>query len=474
MMKIVFACLLIPLVASATEKLSEDELKILEKELHKSAELMMKEVKDEHVAICIGATRAGKSTLINYLKGNLLEAVKVPGSHQITLRVKTESSGPEVSSGPTSKTTSPTKWFSDKLPNLAIWDAPGFDDNRGTIQDITNSFYLYQLVQSVKSLKIILVVDINDILNDNVKPFQKVLEAVETLLGNKMKDYFSIFTVVFTKVRNIDDVLIDMQFVNEKLTYQFLSSNDLQMSQISKDFVRYLIANNDCIAFFKRPLSLGIVKENIDMNIFAAIKNSESIPKNTLKKLHPSISDSSKLSLHHLRDKLSSISGFSKLENILAGIFQKKVDDVMELATNEESKRKITNVIDYLDVIHNILSYAKFHEKDIIEQVKSLQKVNADIEKEIKNNKLLEKISLMKFLDRLLNMEEGKVLAHKLGDFLSNSISILKREIRPLLKKLDQIKQDLKGSFFSEAIGIVSSLALAGVGMYFGIPWLPL
>ncbi|XP_043462816.1 uncharacterized protein LOC122498886 [Leptopilina heterotoma] len=476
MMKIVFACLLIPLVAGAIETLGEDELKILEKALHQSAEFMMKEVEDdEHVAICIGATRSGKSTLINYLKGNSLEAVREPGSHQITLRVITESSGPEVSSGPTSKTTSPTKWFSENLPDLAIWDAPGFDDNRGAIQDITNSFYLYQLVQNVKSLKIILVVDINDILNDNIKPFLTVLEAVETLLGNKMKNYFSIITVVFTKVRNIDDVPIDMHFINEKLTYQFLSSNDMQMSSNSKDFVRFLIANNYRIAFFKRPLSLGRLKENIDMNIFASIRNSKSIPKNTLKELHPRISDSSKLSLYNLRDKLSLISEFSKFENIVTEIFLNKVDDVMALATNEESEKKLTNVIEKLDALRDKLSDAKFHEKDIIKKVKILRSANPAFEKEITSRKLLEKIKLMEFVDKLSDVKEGEVykLAHKLKEFLSNSISNLNNAIFPIRKKLDKIRQDLEESFVGNLMGFLPA-AIAGIGIYFGVPWLPM
>ncbi|XP_051170677.1 uncharacterized protein LOC127287663 [Leptopilina boulardi] len=442
MIKIIIICLMISMINSHQCVFNEYDLKILEKALHESAQYMSKEVKNEHVAICIGATRAGKSTLINYLIGNKLKAVRLSRVQPITIiKVDEQSIGPEIGSGSTSKTTIPTKWISKNLPDLALWDAPGFDDNRGAIQDITNAFYLYQLVQNVKSLKIVLAVDINDILHDNIKPFLTVLKAIENLLGNRMKSYFSIISIIFTKVPNIqDDVPLDMQYINEKLNYQFLTSSSMELSQISIDFVRYLIANNNRIAFFKRA-TLGDVTSTIDMNIFPVIKSSSTISKNTLKELHPSISDSSKICLYGAREKLLSMSAFVDLEKIVSQICQKKVHDIGALTNNKETEDKIRILNKELNVYQNKLYDALLNENNFYKKLEILQTIDINIKKKIDEHNLLEKIKLMEFVDRLLDLEESKQLEFSLQGVLLSSVSKVKEAISSTMVKLGEITQ---------------------------------
>lgn len=433
---------LISIVNSYKDTFSESDLQQLKTALHESAKYMKREVKDEHVAICIGATRAGKSTLINYLIGNQLKAVRLSRVQPVTIiKVDDKSIGPEIGSGSTSKTTIPTKWTSKTLPNLAIWDAPGFDDNRGAIQDITNAFYLYQLVQNVKSLKIILAVDINDILHDNIQPFLTVLRAVESLLGSKMKAYFSSVSVIFTKVPDsLDGVPVDMEFINEKLSYQFLSSSDMKLSQVSIDFVRFLIKNNNHIAFFKRA-SLGDVTSAIDVNIFPVIVNSGSIQKNTLQELRPSISDSSKLCLFNAREKLLSVSSFADLEKVVNAVCQGKIQSVENFPYNSETENKIKSLNKELVEMQNRLFDAILHENDFYKKMEILETINAGIKKKIDEHNLLEKIKLMEFVDKLLDMEESQQLAFSLQGVLLSSLSRVKEAISSTLVKLGEISQ---------------------------------
>lgn len=442
LLRIGIICLQILLVHSYVDTFSENDLKILEKALHESAKYMTREVKDEHVAICIGATRAGKSTLINYLIGNELKAVRVSRVQPVTIiKADNGSLGPEIGSGSTSKTTIPTKWISKNLPDLVIWDAPGFDDNRGAVQDITNAFYLYQLVQNVKSLKIVLAVDINDILHDNIKPFQTVLKAVESLLGNRMKAHFSIISVIFTKVPNtLEDIPVDLQFINEKLTYQFLSSSDMQQSLVSIDFVRYLTLNNNRIAFFKRA-SLGPITSNIDVNIFPVIKNSASIQKNTLQELRPSISDSSKLCLYNAREQLLQTSAFTDLEKVVGAVCQKKIQDLESLVNSKETENIIRRHNKDLSAIQSKLFDALFHQDDFYKKMECLETIDVTIRGKIAENNLLEKIKLMEFVDKLLDLEESKQFALSLQSVLMSSIARVKEAISLTNVKLGEVSR---------------------------------
>ncbi|XP_043478142.1 uncharacterized protein LOC122508703 [Leptopilina heterotoma] len=420
---------------------NENDLQQLQKSLHESAIYMRNEVKNEDVSICIGATRAGKSTLINYLIGNKLKSVRHSRFTPISIeKVDNQSVGPEIGRGAASKTTIPTKWVSNVHSNIIIWDAPGFDDNRGTVQDITNAFYLYQLVQNVKSLKIILAIDINDILHDNIKPFISVLKAVENLLGEKMRDFFSSITVILTKVPNtLEGVPVDMEFINEKLADQFLSSFDMDLSYFSKEFVQHLIKYNQQMGFFKRPEIVGNITHAVDVNIFEAINNSTSIPKYNLQQLSPSISETSTLCLYGIRDKLYSKSAFEELQNGIDLLVDKKVMDAETLNYDGNVKAQLKLVLKDLGKIENALFKATFDSNDFFKQIEIFEMLDVGIEKTINENHLLETANLIEFVDKLLNLEESKILSKKLQKVLSTSLLKVKAAISSIREQLGEV-----------------------------------
>ncbi|XP_043478193.1 uncharacterized protein LOC122508738 [Leptopilina heterotoma] len=126
----------------------------------------------KNAAIVIGNGRGGKSTLINYIMGNELEANRPHTFENIKItKANNNIKGPEIGAGSLSTTTIPTKWSSTRpeLQNLDIWDTAGFADNRGVMQDFNNSFHLYHLTRKVENLKLILVISFNEIINDNVE-----------------------------------------------------------------------------------------------------------------------------------------------------------------------------------------------------------------------------------------------------------------------------------------------------------------
>lgn len=438
---IIFA--LISIVNSNNHEFGEEDLRHLQTALIESSKYMSREVKEEDVIVCVGATRAGKSTLINYLIDTKLKAEKVSYFQSTTIsKVDNKSVGPEIGMGSVSKTTIPTRWTSGKLPSIAIWDAPGFDDNRGALQDMKNAYYIYQLFQKVKSLRILLVVDINDILHDNVKPFLSVVSAVESLFGSKTRDFFPSISIIFTKVPNtLEDIPVDFKFINEKLTQQFLSSGDMQLSQVFKDFIQFLIQNNNHIAFFKRP-TIGPVTSVIDVNIFPAIQNCRQIDTRSLKELSPSISELSRLSLFKVREALYSTNSFQELENILISIIDKKVRDQSVITAAVESENRIRQIKSDLTALSTVLHNSIFSAKTFPEKVRVLSTIDNIIIQKVEQHNLFEKFSLMIFVDKLLDLKESTQLDTRIQGVLQSSMLKVQENINSAQRKLDSIAEE--------------------------------
>ncbi|XP_043466917.1 uncharacterized protein LOC122501480 [Leptopilina heterotoma] len=300
MLRLAIICILNLLVNGNIYMGEEMRLMDLNASLFNAENYMNNQIINENSAIFFGNPRAGRSTLINYLMGNRLKGVRLSHYSPIELiKAENTSIGPEIGIGSLSTTKIPSKWTSQKLPNLTLWDIPGFKDNRGPVQDITNSFYFYQLVKKVKSLKIVLVVDIHDIEQDNINDFSSLLNSIENLFGNNFKNYFESTSVVFTKVRQLasNGELIDKEYVDYHLANYLLLDSGLRESEVMKNFTTFILYNNDRIALFMRNSKLGIVNNDLGVDIFSTLNNSKFIESSFLQGVRPSISASSMLQL---------------------------------------------------------------------------------------------------------------------------------------------------------------------------------
>lgn len=115
----------------------------------------------QDIVIFLGNTKAGKSTLINYLIGNKLTAVR-ENHKTIIQKTDANAAGPIIGSGSVSETSIPEEWHSDLIKG-EIWDCPGFGDNRSLkdedneaiAKDIINAFYIKKLLDRARSVKFI-------------------------------------------------------------------------------------------------------------------------------------------------------------------------------------------------------------------------------------------------------------------------------------------------------------------------------
>ncbi|XP_043466934.1 uncharacterized protein LOC122501492 [Leptopilina heterotoma] len=411
MIKIAFICLLLTIVNSEGQELNNNNLEKIRISLSEAKKIMKDQLVKEDAAILFSNPKAGKSTLVNYLIGSKLKGTKSPLSEEEIIVVKSnnQSKGPEIGIGSLSKTTIPTKWKSTILPNLALWDTPAFFDNRGLVQDVTNAYYLYKLLKSVKSLKIILVVDIQDLNRGNVQMFLSLLNAIEALFGNNFKSFFPSVSVIFSKVpETIDEIPVDFKYISNKLENVFLHPK-LKSFKNSKNFIQYIIDNNDRIALFKKMSKETKVSSDIDVNILSVIKNSKIIDESSLKDTHPHISDSSMIMLYEATEELLPISKMDQIENIASQALLEDRNNIENLI-DEENSNKIKSIKDELTNKKNSFSHSLIGENDIYRKMPILLSFHDDLKKLNEEDKILDKIELINYIETILNIIISKDL----------------------------------------------------------------
>ena len=430
-----------------------DELSRLENDLQSAIQKMNSMVKYEDTAIFMGTTRSGKSSLLNYLIGNKLIGIKIRPVRPVSIEKADNAPGPKIGIGPTSETVFPSRWSSSKLPGLALWDAPGFDDNRGVVQDITNAFYITELFKNIKSAKIVLVTDINDLVADNIRSFLSLLNSIEKLLNAKMKGYFSHIAVIFSKgADTINDSLVDKEFINSQLSCQILENKDIQMSATVRDFIRHLTENNQQIGFFKRAI-LGNVTDAINNGIFEAINSTNSIQAQLLKQMSPSIADQSNVFLLRVREQLYSKNSFIELQKLLQRVFNEKMQAFEHKKRNEDSREILHQLSEELSKTKVQLENAIGSHISFNENLNMLKMIDFKVDNYIRDRKLNQRAQLMKFTDHLLGFQESKLYDSNLKTLMTSALANIEEllaRIKLQISKITDAEDEQKRKIFRQ------------------------
>ncbi|XP_043478192.1 uncharacterized protein LOC122508737 [Leptopilina heterotoma] len=395
-------------------------------------------------AFVIGNGRNGKSTLINYLMGNLLKAYRSGKYEPLKLELaNSNTKGPEIGAGSLSVTTIPKKWNSTRpqLQNLDIWDTAGFTDNRGIMQDLNNSFHLYHLTRKVETLKFIIVISFSDIINDNVEQMRKLLSTLEEYFTDSFRTFFPSISVIISKAPKSDDFdnLVDHEYITDKLFNRLLSNPNMSISEVSKDFVRHIIIHkNQILAFFKKAQQTGIVTSEIDVNIIPAINNCKRIIKSCLQNVGLTISQESEFCLRKANDELLSIDAILEFQTELCNSFDEKF--AASCQSNDTNTLQ-TNKAD-LNRINESLKTSLDNNSDAEVKIQTLEIISDNLKKFITAEKLLNKVSLIKFLDSILKTKGMSYIATSVNGL----VNAVKAKIRSLLTtcshKLNEITEN--------------------------------
>jgi GTP-binding protein EngB required for normal cell division len=152
------------------------------------------EFSDTDAVIFAGPTRAGKSTIINSLLGFSFEGEdEESGTVQLTKKGSNEQ-GPKIGNEDVAETYVPENWGKFGSSELVMWDFPGFGDNRGEVQEITNAAFYEKVLIKQKSVRVVLVVPNTFCAQENASMFNILLDEAKIFCKEPSKSLCLVVT----------------------------------------------------------------------------------------------------------------------------------------------------------------------------------------------------------------------------------------------------------------------------------------
>ncbi|EWS73637.1 hypothetical protein TTHERM_000257099 (macronuclear) [Tetrahymena thermophila SB210] len=165
--------------------------------------------------LIFGNTGSGKTSLFAFLCS--LDLVVNVVDYDAVLQYKNPSHkeyGMIGSSFIESQTFIPNKF---SFENVDIWDCPGFQDSRGDIIDVVNSYFMHKIITGSQGIKLIFLLD-GQIFEQNGfeqkgKSLKQIFEVIYQLTKNSKIDFGANIMFIFSKTSN------PLQFYQQKLHY---------------------------------------------------------------------------------------------------------------------------------------------------------------------------------------------------------------------------------------------------------------
>lgn len=254
---------------------------------------LTKHVQNRDVTVFLGNTRAGKSTVVKYLSGAELESiyvnsrsaqkeqdttkvVEVEGGEWLSIErikngvkdlftrsakdtkgakliiIESDTSTSSIGVGARSCTTVPKPFAAHTDLGLGtkvklLWDMPGFDDSRGVHQDIFNAFCIKEVLTHAKSVKFVLVSDINELCNENVNLFRNILSELSAMFGEiDIEHVLGKMSLIITKASSHKTDHEDVKVWLENVLTTSIDRN-------SEILVKHFIDTPHHVGFFHKP-----------------------------------------------------------------------------------------------------------------------------------------------------------------------------------------------------------------------------
>lgn len=442
MIRIVFICCLISIGLSEDCWLEEAKLLELQKSFSEASAYMEKQDRSDGL-IVLGLSRFYKRVVFNYLMGNESETVELLKYHYEVDLEDIKTPGPDIGAGTLCNAKDPSRWTSNVLSNLSIWDPPGVGDSRGWVTDIANAFCLYELLKKVNALKVVLVIDFFDASAGHDKPITNLLNYLETFFGPSFESYFSSVTVIFYSTPITDHLLkdVDENYMYYALEKQFLEENIPALSENGRKFINYLRQNKNHLGYLGVVPIVGDIPTEIGTNIFEAIKESSFVRKEYIKNLHPNISQTAKLCVYSARKNLLRIPKLGELHTFVANLLNEQQTKIKQVNINSSSN-ELERIRDDLLRIRALLGKFEGENLDANEGIDLLASIHPSVAMKIKKDDLVKDINLSLFFDRFLQLGESEELRLDVKTIISSSLAIIENSITKALFKYGEINEE--------------------------------
>lgn len=450
------------------DEYKEDEKKSLSAKLDPT-DYDFSDAKDKDIVVFLGNTKAGKSTVINYIIGNPLQAVWSEELEKYVLKKEKEDSrGPKIGLNSGSETTRPTGWNSELIG--VIFDTPGFGDNRGEDQDIINALSIKNLLQVVRSAKFVLISDFADLYGESTNKFISLIQTTQRMIPDTLVSGISI---IFTKV-------------NEKFTVEKVSK--LMSNKIKGNaLVEHFIKNKESIGITKRYTEADVGKPILfkDDDIGNVIKRALPIDRKDLSKIKPGISDKSQLFLLRNYEDLCKSEDFEEILKEITKYYKgyvqqiKGADEITTQKTNKLSEllttletveykaySDINELLDNLQILYPMIQTKTLNA--YLEFIKQIDELIPDIKNKsipfniFKNN--LDKVLLS--IRKDIVREYRELIQEEKSDDLLVQIDQEDEKIKKDEKEVNEQQSFIKKAFQTIAEGVMDAAVPAANAYY--------
>ena len=243
--------------ADSANKKTEDFESILDNKRTELAELISKYPDASHV-VFFGDTGAGKTTLANLLKGEVVVAEEIDGDILLV--------APGIHHGVGSGTKQICCYYSES-DNTCYWDLPGLRDSNGWEKDTFNAILRKQLFDSLPAAKLVVVAKKADI-TGRATNFGALLKYTVDVFPEDDLQLCSYLAVTQGKITNMQ------AFLNGILGK---SESDIKLSDRSVNDLLTFIANNTALrtSNFSEPSDIGEYGVDVTQEMLDNLKSVE-------------------------------------------------------------------------------------------------------------------------------------------------------------------------------------------------------
>ena len=187
-------------------------LGLLKQEMSRHKELFTISAGQEIVAV-LGNTGVGKSTMTNFLAGKVLKPDEYGQAYELV--DEGDKSAFKIGKTMESETVYPQ---CVRIGKLLFFDLPGFMDSNGSIRDLINAAFIYQIMILAKSVRFVFLIGQDEITAQRGRILKRLISSIQNAFQSQEAILRSSMLIVTKSNFRFKDVELLIRFVHAKLS----------------------------------------------------------------------------------------------------------------------------------------------------------------------------------------------------------------------------------------------------------------